>query len=33
VIKFADAASDVYARTSNGDSLAGATRATHLISR
>lgn len=33
VIKFADTATDVYARTGNGDALAAAVRATQLISR
>ena len=33
VIKFADTATDVYARTGNGDALAAAIRATQLISR
>jgi hypothetical protein len=33
VIKFADTATDVYARTGNGDVLAAAVRATQLISR
>lgn len=33
VIKFADTASDVYARTGNTDALAAAVRATQLISR
>jgi hypothetical protein len=32
VIKFADTATDVYARTGNGEALAAAVRATHLIS-
>jgi hypothetical protein len=32
VIKFADTATDVYARTGNADALAAAVRATHLIS-
>jgi hypothetical protein len=33
VIKFADTAADVYARTGNSDVLAAAIRATQLISR
>ena len=33
VIKFADTATDVYARTHNTDALAAAIRATHLIAR
>jgi len=33
VIKFADTAADVYARTGNPDVLAAAIRATHLIDR
>jgi hypothetical protein len=33
VIKFADTATDVYARTGNGDALAAAIRATRLIDR
>ena len=33
VIKFADTAADVYARTGNGDALAAAIRATWLIDR
>jgi hypothetical protein len=33
VIKFADTATDVYARTGNGDALAAAIRATQLIGR
>lgn len=33
VIKFADTATDVYARTGNGDALAAAIRATRLIGR
>jgi hypothetical protein len=33
VIKFADTATDVYARTGYGDALAAAIRATQLISR
>jgi hypothetical protein len=33
VIKFADTAADVYARTGNGDALAAAIRATGLIDR
>jgi hypothetical protein len=33
VIKFADTAADVYARTGNSDALAAAIRATHLIER
>ncbi len=33
VIKFADTAADVYARTGNGDALAAAARAASLIRR
>jgi hypothetical protein len=33
VIKFADTAADVYARTGNADALAAAVRATQLVSR
>ncbi len=33
VIKFADTAADVYARTGSSDALAAAIRATHLIER
>lgn len=33
VIKFADTAADVYARTGNADALAAAARATSLIER
>jgi hypothetical protein len=33
VIKFADTAADVYARTRNADALAAAIRATQLIDR
>jgi hypothetical protein len=33
VIKFADTAADVYARTGNGDALAAAVRAADLIER
>jgi hypothetical protein len=33
VIKFADTATEVYARTGNSDVLAAAIRATQLISR
>jgi len=33
VIKFADTATDVYARTGNGDALAAAIRATRLVGR
>jgi len=32
VIKFADTATDAYARTGNGEALAAAVRATELIS-